>query len=300
MIFRQRRQQNGAALIMVLMIVAIMTVVVTSTVYKNRLLLKEAELQQNYSNARIKLKTVKAELIYQIMTTPLFLMGANSELTKKYELPSQFNFHGYPFDYLESEITIQASNGLVSLEPFDEKGFTALLINLGVDLKEQSILIDSLKDWIDPDNFSRLNGAEWRFYGDRSLPRNGVIQSFDELLMVRGMTDELWQALRPHLILFGYGSLSARFTSDELLPLTHSNFDTKKIIETRKKLRESGEDPLSSLYGDEARYPGNRLFINVAITYGEQVYQESFVIAKGIGDTEPYIITDNIVGTYGN
>lgn len=300
MIYRNKLKQSGAALVMVLMIVAIMTVVVSSSVYKNRLLLKEAELQQNYNKARVRLKTVKAELIYKLTTTPLLLMGVNAELIKKHEIPSQFNFYGSPFNYLESEITIQSSNGLISLEPFDEEGFTALLINLGVAPKEQAILIDSLKDWVDSDNFSRLNGAEWRFYDDRSLPRNGVIQSFDELLMVRGMTDELWQALRPHLILFGYGSLSARFTSDELLPLTRSNFDTKKIIETRKQLRESGENSLPSLYGNDARYPGNRLFINIAITYGEQVYQESFVIAKGVGDTEPYIITDNIVGTYGN
>ena len=294
------RRQRGAALIMVLMIVAIMTVVVTSSVYKNRLLLKEAELQQNYAKAQNKIKTIKAELIYKIVTTPIFLMGVSSDIKRTHELPLDFNLYGQPFNYLDAEVTIQSSNGLISLEPFDEEGFRSLLVNLDIEAKESAILIDSLKDWVDSDGFTRLNGAEWRFYGERSLPRNSAFQTLDELLMIRGMDEELWQSLRPHLILFGYGSLSARFTSDQLLPLVRSHFDTKNIIERRKELRESGENPQSSLYGNDARYPGNRWVINIAILNDGHVYQEKFTLAKGIGDTEPYIITDNIVGTYGN
>ena len=53
----------------------------------------------------------------------------------------------------------------------------------GIDLNERDHMIDTLLDWIDPDNLVRLNGAE-----DEAgyQPRNGPLKTLDEVRRIRG------------------------------------------------------------------------------------------------------------------
>jgi hypothetical protein len=53
---------------------------------------------------------------------------------------------------------------------------------------------DAILDWLDPDDTPRDNGAESDYYGSLTppyAPRNGPIQSMEELLLVRGVTPQL-------------------------------------------------------------------------------------------------------------
>jgi DNA uptake protein ComE-like DNA-binding protein len=53
---------------------------------------------------------------------------------------------------------------------------------------------DAILDWLDADDTPRANGAELDYYGSLSpayAPRNGPIQSIEELLLVRGVTPQL-------------------------------------------------------------------------------------------------------------
>jgi hypothetical protein len=56
----------------------------------------------------------------------------------------------------------------------------------GVDLNERDHMIDSLLDWIDPDNLVRVNGAEDE--GDYQ-PTNGPLKTLDEVKRIRGWED---------------------------------------------------------------------------------------------------------------
>lgn len=293
-------KEKGAALIMVLMIVAIMTVVVTSTVYKNRLLIKEAELQKSYTQGRFAIKTVKAELIQLLTTTPTWLLGPTKKAKEEYELPKDMNFYGTPFKYHGLNVKIQDLSGLVSLYPFDEDGFLLLLKSMGIKSKERNILFDSMKDWQDNDDLKRLNGAEKFDYLDKSLPRNGALQVIDEILLIKGMTPEIWDKISPYIVLFGRGAMSTRYIPDERLDIFGSDFDQKNILEKRKSLRENGEDPTAITYGGELAYPGRRLMITVSMPHRNNQHTESFVIVRTRGMNFPYVIADNIVGTYEN
>ena len=57
----------------------------------------------------------------------------------------------------------------------------------GLNLQEAQILIDSLLDWVDPDLFVRLSGAETKFYNRPGFPFNRPFRSVDEMMLVRGM-----------------------------------------------------------------------------------------------------------------
>ncbi|MEW6324329.1 MAG: type II secretion system minor pseudopilin GspK [Nitrospirota bacterium] len=63
-------------------------------------------------------------------------------------------------------------------------------------------LADAIADWIDEDENARVNGAENGDYQSLPTPyqpRNGPIESLDELRFIKGMTDELFGRLAPHV-----------------------------------------------------------------------------------------------------
>jgi general secretion pathway protein K len=56
-------------------------------------------------------------------------------------------------------------------------------------------VVDSILDWRDPDDFQRLNGAENDYYQSLKEPyncKNGNLDSVEELLLVRGVTPDLF------------------------------------------------------------------------------------------------------------
>ncbi len=77
--------------------------------------------------------------------------------------------------------------------------------DLKLDLKddnEPQAILNSLKDWMDSgddDAITGLSGAETSYYKDREPPypcRNGPLTDLDELLLVKGITPELYYGTR--------------------------------------------------------------------------------------------------------
>ena len=72
--------------------------------------------------------------------------------------------------------------------------FKGLLKNLGVSEEDADTIADSILDWRDSDDLTRLHGAESDYY--QSLPnpykaKNADFETLEELLMVKGMTPEI-------------------------------------------------------------------------------------------------------------
>src|SRR5439155_15347305 len=69
------------------------------------------------------------------------------------------------------------------------------LLLMGVDPSEMTPVINSILDWIDPDDKMRLQGAETEYYNTLDPPyeaKNGPIDDLTELLLIRGVTPELY------------------------------------------------------------------------------------------------------------
>lgn len=63
------------------------------------------------------------------------------------------------------------------------------------DEQQTIVFLDSLRDWIDNDGQERDHGAEDGYYlalENPYTPRNGPVQSLDELLLIRGMTKDIF------------------------------------------------------------------------------------------------------------
>jgi general secretion pathway protein K len=85
--------------------------------------------------------------------------------------------------------------GKINLNRADENMLRRIFTNLDIEEPRRSILVDSILDWIDPDDLHRLNGAESDYYRSLTPPysaKNGPFDTVEELLWVRGVTSALF------------------------------------------------------------------------------------------------------------
>lgn len=104
--------------------------------------------------------------------------------------------------------TVKTDDGYYTVSIVDESGkinintltdasaiiLKNLLTNSGIEAAGADVIVDSILDWKDADDLTRLNGAESDYY--MSLPnpykaKNANFDTLEELLLVRGMTSEI-------------------------------------------------------------------------------------------------------------
>jgi general secretion pathway protein K len=184
--------QSGLALIMVLWILSILSVLALELGHAGRMELKIAsnnkEETQSYYIARAGIQRGIAQILAQL---------------EKESQVSQWDFSGekrsLPFAHGTMEITVADESGRINLNSMDDVGLALalrqVLNSMGVESPLQDIVIDSILDWRDRDNLHRINGAEDNHYRSLRVPyeaKDGPLDSLEELLMVRGVTPEIF------------------------------------------------------------------------------------------------------------
>ncbi len=89
------------------------------------------------------------------------------------------------------EVQMTGEDGLLNpnvlLQAEDRETFRRIFRNWGLELSKADGIIDSLLDWVDPDDFKHINGAENKHYGNDGRPFNRPFRSIEEMSLVRGM-----------------------------------------------------------------------------------------------------------------
>ena len=99
------------------------------------------------------------------------------------------------FDQGVDELRIMGEAGKVNINAVSEKTLRNIIKQAGLEQEERDVVVDSILDWRDPDDFKRLNGAENDYYQSLKEPyncKNGNLDSIEELLLVRGITPTLF------------------------------------------------------------------------------------------------------------
>ena len=81
------------------------------------------------------------------------------------------------------------------------------LPEFGLDEKKVNEIVDSIKDWIDTDNLPTGSGAETSYYSSLYPPyeaKNAKLDCIEELLMVKGITNEIFNGTKEKSALAGY------------------------------------------------------------------------------------------------
>jgi len=91
----------------------------------------------------------------------------------------------------------------------------------GLDEAAAVALTDAIRDFADPDDLTRLHGAEDRDYRAAGLPwgaKDAAFEAVEELQQVLGMTAPLYQAVAPALTVYtGAKGVDARLASRQVL-----------------------------------------------------------------------------------
>jgi general secretion pathway protein K len=152
---------------------------------------------------------------------------------------------------------------LININTANADVLTALFtLSGGMDSGSAKEVAAAIMDWRDPDDEQLTGGAESGYYAGLSRPRpcrNGPFQTLNELLLVKGVTEERFQAVAPFVTIYGGGKVNLNTARPEVLKIlaTAIRPDDPRIGErlARKlaSFRESGGAFEASNPGDIAR-----------------------------------------------
>ncbi|TMO46486.1 general secretion pathway protein GspK [Pseudoalteromonas ruthenica] len=272
---KDKQSQRGAALLLVLMLSASMAAVMLFMSGKGRNDARMASLVRKNTLVSMEIQSTQADVVFRLMTSPLGVLGPGNrygEIVGGTDLVKSFD--GKPYAYKELEVSIQDMSGLVSLVPFNEKGFKQLLYNQGLEREAVDEVMDRLDDWQDRDGLRRLAGAENGDYDYPYLPKNGLIQSMQELAYVLD-DEQLFSRLQGKLRLYSTATIVRQFTPDSLY--SSLGFDPEQ--------RNSETAEGASIY------PSGRYIIDISAS-GDTALKQRLVLYRGQGTFKPYFTTN--------
>ena len=196
------RTSRGVALILVLWVMTILSVIVLEFSFAMR---TDVNITQHYKEevrlyayAEGGIQRAIAELIYkndpkiqQMRRTP-----TTEEIpAEKKEWTPDGRVYALSYDQGACEIRVMGEAGKVNINMVTDATLRKIIGQLGLEGEARDVVTDSILDWIDPDDFIRINGAENDYYQSLKEPyncKNGKMDSIEELLLVRGVTPDLF------------------------------------------------------------------------------------------------------------
>ena len=113
-------------------------------------------------------------------------------------------------------------------------------------------VVNNIADWIDPDNEARNGGSERDLYNERGsstkfLPPNQPFRTVQELHLVSGMTDEIYDLIVPAITLYGGKGINVNLAPKETFRAFGPAFTEERIT----KILTDRSDPRRGPFKDE-------------------------------------------------
>ena len=282
---RRFREEDGFALVSVLWGMIVLGVIAAGVVRSSSL---------SYAVARNGWERLGREEALKAGLNRAVLGIMDSRPEKRWRVdgtPSNFDFNG-----IHATISIQDELGRIDLNYADDALLDGLFRSAGVSEDEAQGLVAKVLDWREPGDQKRLKGAKRRDYLDAGYsyaPRAGPFQSVDELKLVMGMTNELFDRIKPAITIYSQRiqidrSVAPRETLLALPDMTPAEVD--QILAARKIASSSGVgSPLQSGPGSLA---GRAFSILVKSVDGDEV-AEVYEVVRLTGDPiRPVLVQD--------
>ncbi len=198
-------RRRGNILISVLWVVVAMTILVMGLSYEARSDVDRASLVRDrakaYWMARAAVEQVKFE--YSVEQGKLLQAPAGGDDIPDDQKKARYHFN-YPEGTVECRIMTNASKMSVNTQNTEQ--WMQLFSLYGIEEEERKNIVAALLDWRDNDDLPRERdgveigeGAEAEYYATRTpayAPRNGPFFSVEEILLVRGITEDMYYGTR--------------------------------------------------------------------------------------------------------
>lgn len=193
------RNEDGVALLVVLWVLMLLSVIVGEFCSNARIEVNIArnlkDKTQAYYIARAGINRGIAEIEAKgrVTRNPTLTQGAGAQIDMERKV--NLEMPAIAFGEGQFQVTIGNESGKVNINRAGNLLLKMMLNGFKLDDQQKEIIVDSILDWRDKDELYRQNGAESDYY--LSLPKpykskNGDFESIDELLLVRGVTPEIF------------------------------------------------------------------------------------------------------------
>ena len=209
--------QSGVALIVVMLVIVVLAVMASAFAYSMKV---EAALARNF-NSQAELEWTARSVVemgkfvlgesMNVQSEPydslnqywagapldpakeesyLTLFAVPQPAPQTGELSPQHELGGALFDY-----RIEDMERYYNINVADDFALRQALILMQAEDVDADLIVDSILDWIDPDDATHLSGTESEYYERLDPPyvaKNGPIDDTTELLLIRGVTPEIF------------------------------------------------------------------------------------------------------------
>jgi general secretion pathway protein K len=219
-----RRKQEGAALILALVVVSM--VVLLATTLGNDFLVTFKRVENQLYNQQARSYLLSAESFFRFA---LIEDMANPTDTESEWAPKEFIFEDQVSSVIEGRIDdlqgrINLNYIASSKEPFIRLlQLTTEHLDQPVDSNQAIEISNAVIDWLDKDASDAETlpgGAESISYRDMEPPMraaNQAMVSVSELRLVKGISEEIYQAVKSYVTVYGNGSININTASATVL-----------------------------------------------------------------------------------
>ncbi len=287
---RTDHRETGVALLLVLLFVALLAVIISAYVYDMRV---EAAFVQNHVDTLGARVAAKSAIAMGMGVLQQDLIDSAESGLEPFDAFTDIWAEGVPVTSINSGVmrcSIADEFGKLNLNALiiSPEGETNEVLEyalriLFADRGVEEDPVDAILDWLDPYDDARPNGASSEFYESLDTPyssKNGPMDSIEELLMIRGITPELYFGdpelgqvpLTELLTVHGHrrGRINANTAHPELLVAIADALGqpglADVIVQSREELPFENEDDLRARgvidpRGDDSTGQGSNLFI---------------------------------------
>lgn len=237
----KRHPERGLALVIVLWIIALLAVL--AGVFSSGMRVETHLARNQVEGARVR-HLAEAGIYHGLLE--LYRMIGKA--------PQAWHANGTVYEVSIAEMPVRIAlfdeSGKIDLNAAPPELLESLLKSMDVEDQDSARLVDAILDWRDKDNLRRLNGAEDKDYQRAGLPheaKDGPFQSVPELLLVLGMSSNLYRQLEPALTVYsGRAQVNSAVAPREVL-LAMPGMDTARVdsvLEARSQ--SASEDSLAA------------------------------------------------------
>lgn len=203
-------RQCGLALVIVLWIISLLMIMAGSFALTMR---RETTVIHSVKDTAELLASAEAGIA---MAERMLALGDNKQRWRADGSIYQFFYHDG-----EVRVRLLSEQGKIDINKASERTLRALLQTMPVELEQQQSIVSAILDWRDADELVRINGAEAEQYKEAGLnyqPANKNFQILEELKLVLGMTDEIYQLLEPITTVYsGQSGIDLQVATREVL-----------------------------------------------------------------------------------
>lgn len=241
------RNEKGITLVVVLFVLIILIILGLNLSYSTRLSMMSVKNLKEGTSLRYAMLSAFNEAVAYIAQDKDPVVDYVDQrgilhLDEREPFPETKEYNGIKLD-----IMIMDEESRLNINMINDQHLRNLLRYASVPDDKLQVIMDSIRDWIDPDDLHRASGAEKEYYEGLEIPyrpKNQALSVPEELLLIREFRkDYLYgseerKGIKDFITTFSSGRLNINTVSKELMEILGlGSVSSETIISQRNSLR---------------------------------------------------------------